>query len=185
VSQILKAHSFLDTGAYGKQSDGGTFYAFTFYHFLEDFESTLPKPASFEGSGTEMPFVILGDEARTDLSCEERVFNYRLSRARRYVECAFGILTAKWRLLKKAIGTSVNKAGRIVSCICLLHNIIIVLEETTHDPSLLQETSQIRGSRQGRTNIRGGSFSRSSKGAIVVRNAFKAYFNGPTAAILS
>jgi hypothetical protein len=57
-------------------------------------ESNLPKPASFEESGTEMPFVIFGDEAlplktylfkplaREDLSYEERVFNYRLSRAR-------------------------------------------------------------------------------------------------------
>jgi len=62
----------------------------TLYHVLEDFESALPKPESFEGSGTEMPFVILGDEAyplktdlmklfaREDLSCEERVFNYKL-----------------------------------------------------------------------------------------------------------
>jgi hypothetical protein len=31
------------------------------YHFLEDFESTILKPASFEGRGTEMPFIILGD----------------------------------------------------------------------------------------------------------------------------
>jgi len=56
---------------------------------LEDSESASPKPASFEGIGTEMPFVILGDEAyplkmylmkpfaRKDFSCEERVFNYR------------------------------------------------------------------------------------------------------------
>ena len=98
---------FIDIGAYGKQSDGGTFSASKLYHFLEDFESTLAKPASFEGSGTEMSFVILGDEAytlkmylmkpfeRKDLSCEERDFSYSLSRARRCVECAFGILTAK------------------------------------------------------------------------------------------
>ena len=82
---------FIDLGAFGKQKDGGTFSASTIYHFLEDFESTLPKPASSEGSETEMPFVILGDEAyplkmylmkpfvRKNLSCEERVFNYRLS----------------------------------------------------------------------------------------------------------
>ena len=85
----------IDIGANGKQSDGVTFFASTVYHVLEDFESTLPKPASFEGSGTEMPFVILGDEAsplkislmlpfaRKVLSCEEHVFNYRLSQARR------------------------------------------------------------------------------------------------------
>ena len=185
---------FMDIGAYGKQSDGGTFFA---SHFSEDFESTLPKPASFEGSGTEMPFVILGDEAyplktyltkpfaRKDLSCEERVVNYRLSRARRCVECAVGILTAKWRLLNKARETNVNRTERTARCSCLLRNIITDNEGTTHDHSVLQETSQIHGSRQARTNVSGRSFSRSSKGATDVRNAFKAYFKGPSAAILS
>jgi hypothetical protein len=59
------------------------------------------------------------------------------------------------------------------------------LEGTSHNPSVLQETSQIRGSRQARTNVSGRSFNWSSKGANDVRNALKAYFNGPTAAILS
>jgi hypothetical protein len=72
-----------------------------------------------------------------------------------------------------------------VRCICLLHIIIIDLEGITHDHSVLQETSQIRGSRQARTNVCGRSYSRSSKEATDVKNAFKAYFNGPTAAILS
>ena len=91
-----------------------------------------------------MPFVILGDETyplktylmkpftKRDLPCEERVFNYGLSRARGCVECAFGILMAKWRLLNKAIETKANKAERAVRCICLLHNVIIDLEGTTH-----------------------------------------------------
>jgi len=71
-----------------------------------------------------------------------------------------------------------------VRCICLLHIIIIDLEGITHDHSV-QETSQIRGSRQARTDVCGRSYSRSSKGATDVKNAFKAYFNGTTAAILS
>jgi hypothetical protein len=54
---------FVDMVAYGKQSDVSTFSASNLYHFLEDCESTLPKPANFEGSGTEMSFVIPGDVA--------------------------------------------------------------------------------------------------------------------------
>ena len=50
---------FIDVCANGKQSDGGTFSASTLYHCLEDSQSTLPKSASFERSGTEMPFIIL------------------------------------------------------------------------------------------------------------------------------
>jgi hypothetical protein len=100
-----------------------------------------------------MPFISLGDEAsplktylmkpfaRKDLSCEEGVFNYKISRARRCVECGLGILPARWRLLNKAIETNINKAERIVRWICLLHNIIIDLEGTTHYHSFLQETS--------------------------------------------
>ena len=34
---------FIDIGAYGKQSVGGTFPASTLQHFLEEYESTLPK----------------------------------------------------------------------------------------------------------------------------------------------
>ena len=110
---------FVDRGASGKRSDGGTFSASSLCHFLEDVVSASPKPVSFEGSGTEMSFVILGDEAcplktylmkpfaRKDLSYEERVFNV-------------GILTAKWRLLNKTIETKVNKAARIVRCISFL-----------------------------------------------------------------
>ena len=127
---------------------------------MKDFKSTLLKPASFEESGTEIPCVILGDEAyslkmyimksfaRKDFSGEEHVFKYRLSRARRCVERAFGILTSK--LLNKATEMNVNKAEIIVRYICLLHIIIIIiityLEETTRDPSVLQETVQIHKS---------------------------------------
>jgi hypothetical protein len=132
--------SFIDVGGYGKQSDVGTFAASTIYTFLENFQNTLPKPSAFEGSASEMPLVVLGDDAyplktylmkpfsRKGLSHEERVYNYRLARARSCVECAFGIMTAKWRLLGKAIETEVEKAESIVKCICLLHNLIIDME---------------------------------------------------------
>ena len=116
-----------------------------------------------------MPFVILGDNAcplkmylmkpfaRKDVSCEEDVLKCGLPRVRRCVECAFGILTAKWRLLNKTIETNVNKTERIVRCTCLLHNIITDLEGTTHDPSVQHETSQIFVSRQTKTNVSGRS----------------------------
>ena len=97
----------ITVGAYGNQCDG-TFSASTLYHILKDLKSTVLKPASFEKSGTEMPSVILGNEAsslkmyvmksfaRKDLSGEEHAFKYRLLQPRRCVECAFGILTTKW-----------------------------------------------------------------------------------------
>jgi len=55
----------------------------------------------------------------------------------------FGVLTAKCRLLHETIRNvemKVNKAERTVGCNCLLHNIIIDLEGTALDHSVLQKT---------------------------------------------
>jgi len=55
-------------------------------------------------------------------------FNYRLSRARITIECAFGIAGAKFRILQKSIETKVENADH-VKAICMLHNVIIDLEK--------------------------------------------------------
>ncbi|UYV66284.1 hypothetical protein LAZ67_4001204 [Cordylochernes scorpioides] len=36
-----------------------------------------------------------------DLSYKEKIFNYRLSRARCFIECTFGILSNKWRIFHR------------------------------------------------------------------------------------
>ena len=40
------------------------------------------------------------------------------------MECAFGILYSKWRIISKAIDTEVELADKIVKYICVLHNTI-------------------------------------------------------------
>jgi hypothetical protein len=49
------------------------------------------------------------------------------------VECAFGISSAKFRILLKSIETSVENAVHIVKAICILHNAVIDMVE---DPSI-------------------------------------------------
>ena len=60
--------------------------------------------------------------SKRHLSEKERIFNYRLSRARRMIENVFGILTTKWRILKTTINTKVELAEDIVLATVSLHN---------------------------------------------------------------
>jgi hypothetical protein len=85
---------------------------------------------------TNVPYVILGNEALalrnnllrsfsgTHLDMKKEVFNYRLSRARRYVECAFGILTNKWRIFHQPVNVSPDFAVDIVKACTVLHDIV-------------------------------------------------------------
>ncbi|KAJ8869640.1 hypothetical protein PR048_028633 [Dryococelus australis] len=53
-----------------------------------------------------------------------KTYNYRLSRARRYIEWSFGILTSKWRVLHRALNINVNDAATLVKACCALHNFV-------------------------------------------------------------
>lgn len=78
--------------------------------------------------------MIVGDEAfglhynllrpygGTHLDKNKRIFNYRLTRGRRYVECAFGILANKWRIFHRPLDVSTSTAISIVKTCAVLHN---------------------------------------------------------------
>ena len=66
--------------------------------------------------------------SRRTLDRSKAIFNYRLSRAQRVVESAFGICASKWRILDKVSETKVGTGVEIVKYISLLHYIIINFE---------------------------------------------------------
>ena len=151
----------------------------------------MPNAKKLPLSDVELPFVILGDEAYPLLSylmrpyprrhrteCR-RLFNYRLSRGRRVVESAFGILAGKWRILNKPIETSPNMADRIVKRICVLHNAVRD-REGLNEATLLelqnQEDSFSTNLDEPERRVT-RSNNRSNLRARRVRDAFTAYFN--------
>jgi hypothetical protein len=132
----------VNVGSYGKDSDAGVFDACPLRRGIESGRINFPEETILPGSTITAPFVFLGDEAfplseylmrpfpRSQLQEGEEndTFNYRLSRARMVVECSFGSIVSKFRILGKAIETKVENAVHIVKAIMLLHNIIIDFE---------------------------------------------------------
>ncbi|XP_077330362.1 uncharacterized protein LOC143988781 [Lithobates pipiens] len=124
---------YVDVGKNGRMSDGGVFRQTEFCHRLTTGGLDLPPDAeNVEG----LPFVFLADEAfglsehlmrpfpQRTLTPERRIFNYRLARARRVVESAFGIMASRFRLLLTAINLAEYKLNYVVLCCCILHNFL-------------------------------------------------------------
>lgn len=125
--------TFIDVGSFGKDSDSTIFKNSTLYQHLQNNYLNVPKPNLINGIQIPMPYAFVGDEAfglltnmlrqyaEKCLPVNKRIFNYRLSRARRYVECSFGILSNKWRIFHRPIDVDVELAIDIVKCCCILH----------------------------------------------------------------
>lgn len=64
--------------------------------------------------------------SRVSVTGNERnkMFNYRLSRARRVVENAFEILSARWRVFRTVIQVHPKSVDNLVLAACCLHNML-------------------------------------------------------------
>ena len=104
--------TIIDIGGYGKSSDGGLFAWSILGKSLEANTLNISNSKPLPNIEEPLPFVIVGDEAfpltiyllrpylgvSTRNNESKQIYNYKLSRARRVVENAFGILTQKFRL---------------------------------------------------------------------------------------
>jgi hypothetical protein len=67
---------------------------------------------------------ILGRFAGSNLSVKKRVYNYRMCRTRRYVVCAFGILSNKSRIFQRPLNVSPDFEVVIVKVSVVLHSFV-------------------------------------------------------------
>jgi hypothetical protein len=111
----------VDIGAFGKRSDSYVLKNSTLWAKLNSNKLYIPGPVELPGTDKpKFPHVIVADESfglthhimrpygGKNLTMKKRNFNYRLCRARRYVECSFGILTNKWRVFRRPLNVSLE-----------------------------------------------------------------------------
>lgn len=139
---MVDAHyrfKYVNIGAQGSANDAAVYNASGFSKALLDNGNPLniPQPRVIpETTDVVTPFMLVGDEAyplrpnlmkpfsSRGLNASERIFNYRLSRARRVVENAFGIMANRFRILLTTIQMSPSTAEDVILAICVLHNLL-------------------------------------------------------------
>ncbi|XP_067215723.1 uncharacterized protein [Linepithema humile] len=138
LALVSATYKFLivDIGAQGRHSDGGIFKNSIMGQLFYNNNMHLPAPSAIS-TRHNVPYVIVADEAfqlnsftmrsypSKNLTKQQRIFNYRLSRARRVVENAFGILVSRWRIYQRPLNTSLQTSDAIIKATVCLHNLLM------------------------------------------------------------
>lgn len=127
---------YVDIGAYGSQSDGGVFSNSSLGQGFELQAVPIPKPKLLPRSTIEFAHFIIGDEAfplsryllrpysGRNLNSEKSIFNDQLAKARNIIECSFGRLANRFRILRTEILAYEDISVSIVQACVVLHNYI-------------------------------------------------------------
>lgn len=177
--------TYIDVGANGSASDGSIFRNCSLFQALEN--NLLPENGVIVGDDAfPLKNYLMKPYSQRNLTYDEKVLNYRLSRCRRVVENAFGILVSRFRIFEKPIACNVTTVDRIVYAACTLHNWLRYNSTSTYLPNGAVDTEDtntgevIQGTwRSESTGLKGiGHFSTNyySKQAKSIRDEFRRYF---------
>lgn len=134
---------------------------------------------------------------RSDPQEKKVVANYRISRARRVIENAFGIATSRFRLFSRPITTSAEIAEEATKAIVALHNFLIHISNESRNnycpPNYVDREDNgefIPGewrtdqANEGLDNIVNmGCSNNYRRSAKEVRDDFCTYFNSPSGSV--
>ena len=195
--------TYVDIGAYGRRGDSCIFSISDFGVKFETEQMNLPDPEKITIDGPPLPYCLVGDEAfplsnylqrpypGKNISIERRIFNYRLSRARRLIENVFGILASRWRILRRPIDTTVDTAKKIVQATVVLHNYLRIKDIEANEyitPEMVDQENEIQENIPGSWRRFQGSWcfqdvtrigrNNSTIQAMEIRDEFCKYFCG-------
>lgn len=128
---------WIDVSGKGSSSDAHIYNESEFKEGLQNNDiAGFPEPDPLPGDTQDVPYFLVGDDAfglRTymmkpyanrDMTREQRIFNYRLSRARRVVENTFGILANRFQVLLTTMMHKADTVRLLVKACVLLHNLM-------------------------------------------------------------
>ncbi|XP_055499364.1 putative nuclease HARBI1 [Leucoraja erinacea] len=128
---------YVDVGTPGSAGDGRIWKETWLGKKMEGGTAGMPDPEPLPGEDSPTPHMrwlltkplhygpwIMKPYPQRNLTREQRIFNYRLSRARRVVENYFGILANRFRCLFKTMEQKPKNVETIVYAACVLHNLI-------------------------------------------------------------
>nr|XP_054757882.1 uncharacterized protein LOC129263998 [Lytechinus pictus] len=172
-----------DVGNPGSSSDAQVFNHSPLRRELENGTLGLPDPEPLPDDDRGTPYFLIGDDAfplRTwmqkpysnrEQTDQKRIFNYRLSRARRVVENSFGVLAHRWRCLLSTL--------QLDPCFPGLQNIDVDHEDElgNHIPvawrnaAVMQDVERVGGGYQA------------NKEGKKLRTYLKHYYNSPVGSL--
>ena len=127
---------WVDVGNLGSAGDAQIFNKGQLRKAIVTNSLNFPLPDTLPNDDKEMPYFLIGDDAFAlqkwmmkpfslrSLTKEQRIFNYRLSRARRIVENAFGILAHRFRCLLGTMQQEPETVTSITLACVTLHNLL-------------------------------------------------------------
>lgn len=180
---------YIDVGTNGRVSDGGVYEDCDFSFQINRNNLNLPEEKPLPERTIPVPYMLLADAAFPlkphilkpfpfkNMTQEERIYNYRLSRGHNVVENAFGILANRFRILLAPIKLSRDKVILIAQACCVLHNFII-----SESPNAVQELERVEEGNVtsgNRRNFQSAAYRRGRPNdrSIAIRNEYKLYFN--------
>lgn len=188
VADAYLQFKYIDVGSYGRTNDAGIFSTTSLCESLENGTLGIPPPGPIPNAVQygNVPYNFIGDEAfpllqnlmrpysGRGISRDRRAFNYRLSRARRIIECSFGVLANRWRIFHTKIAVCPDSVRSIVKATCVLHNMLQAASTPAEITALtLQEYDEETEALQ---QLQHNGY-RGANDALNKRDVLKLYFN--------
>lgn len=189
--------TYVNVSDKSRSNDSGVWQASDFNSCLQANTLHIPTDYDVNGSKLQLPYVFLGDKSfplRNNLlrpyasripPYDERVFNYRLARARRVFDNTFNVLTNRFQCFHRPIALDSDRVDSIILAACTLHNFLLhncqnYIDLMSLDYEDTENGTVVHGTRIESAALLDLTLTTTSTTNIgkTVRDEYKKFFNG-------